>query len=343
MEYAIAKSGGTFLLFGTVLVVAGIILSIWQSPFSLPAMPAMPPMLTGTFFSWVTRAGLSTDTVNLLLISVTLCLFVAGIFTLVISAHACSGSGVTKYEPFLNSDSGAQGLVFEMKDRTEKLQAVKESLERDLESLSTSADDVCAILKQVEDTYITNSSAPSSADEMNLSADIQERRKSDRRKRAATSFKDRMKQYIDLNGGKPLYECFENTGERSLALATQELQNAVRETAAVMNTGEVKMASLKEEKIRSLMGFNATFLKKTIDTLTGANKETFANEDLTGRALIQQADEILKQASTLHTRVIALAKDVEIQRKASAGLDAKAANLGEGNFSSADVRAAAPF
>ena len=339
MEYAIAKSGGTFLLFGTMLVVAGIILSIWQSPFSLPAMPAMPPMLTGTFFSWVTRAGLSTDTVNLLLISVTLCLFVAGIFTLVISAHACSGSGVTKYEPF----SGAQGLVFEMKDRTEKLQAVKEGLERDLESLSTSADDVCAILKQVEDTYITNSSAPSSADEMNLSADIQERRKADRRKRAATSFKDRMKQYIDLNGGKPLYECFENSSESSLVLATQELQNAVRETAAVLNTGEVKMASLKEEKIRSLMGFNATFLKKTIDALTGANKETFANEDLTGRALIQQADEILKQASTLHTRVIALAKDVEIQRKASAGLDAKAANLGEGNFSSADVHAAAPF
>lgn len=350
MEYAIAKSGGTFLLFGVVLVVAGIVLSVWPTSASVPT-PVLPtlPKAAWSIPPWLTRSGLGTDTINLIVIATTLCLFIAGIFTLVnVARAACDGGGAQpKYEPFLNSESGTQGLVFEMKARTKKLNAVKDVLEKDLESLSTSADDVCAILKQVEDTYITNSSAPTSADEMNLSPEIQERRKVERRKRAATSFKDRMKQYIDLNGGKPLYECFDNEQESSVALATQELQNAVRETAAVLNTGEVKMASLKEEQIRSLMGFNATFLKKTIDALAG--KEAFANElggvtpELSGKALLQRADAVLKQASELHTRVVALAADVEIQRKASAGLDAKAANLGEGNFSSVDVKAAMPF
>jgi hypothetical protein len=360
MEYAIAKSGGTFLLFGTVLVVAGLVLVVWQnfspptlptllpalSLSSLPSVPSMPPWL----LSFFTRAGLGADAVNLILVAVTICLFIAGIFTLVISASSCSTptDGAVRYEPFQNHASGAQGLVLEMKQRSEKLGSIKDGIERDLEDLSSSADDVCAILKQVEDTYITNAAAPTSADEMNLAADIQERRKADRRKRAATSFKDRMKQYVDLNGGKPLYECFDNEEESSIALATQELQDAVRETSALMNTGEVKLASLKEERIRSLMGFNATFLKKTIDTLSGV-KETFANEmegaapQPTGRALLQRADELITQATSLHTRILALKKDVEIQRKASAGLDAKAANLGEGNFSQADVNAAKPF
>ena len=347
MEYAVAKSGGTFLLFGLVFVAAGLVIAVWQNlPPSTPRIPTLP-----TLPSWFTRAGLGPDTGNLILLATTLCLFIAGIFTLVRVATQSCGDGTTtgpKYEPFQNSESGAQGLVLEMKKRTERLGAVKDVLEKDLESLSTSADDVCAILKQVEDTYITNAAAPTSADEMNLSPDLQERRKTARKQRAATSFKERMKQYIDLNGGKPLYECFDNEQESSVALATQELQDAVREVAAVLNTGEVKLASIKEERIRSLMGFNATFLKKTIDTLTGAGKETFANEvaavtpELTGKALLSRADELLKQASELHTRVLALSKDVEIQRKASAGLDAKAANLGEGNFSQADVNAAKP-
>lgn len=352
MEYAVAKSGGTFLVFGIMLVVAGLLLTVWQymTPFGL-TLPSQPKLLsiTGiTIPSWFTRTGLSTDIINLIVIATTLCLFIAGIFTLAISASGPCNNG-PRYEPFLNAETSGKGLVFEMKDRTEKLQAVKDTLEQDLESLSTSADDVCAILKQVEDTYITNAAAPTSADEMNLSADIQERRKTDRRRRAATSFKDRMKQYVDLNGGKPLYECFDNEQESGIALATQELQDAVREVAAVLSTGEVKMAALKEEQIRSLMGFNATFLKKTIDTLSGALKETFANEvggvtpEVTGKALLQRADELLKQASELHTRVVTLKKDVEIQRKASAGLDAKAANLSEGNFSSVDVKAAMPF
>jgi hypothetical protein len=174
---------------------------------------------------------------------------------------------------------------------------------------------------------------------MNLAPDIQERRKADRKTRAATSFKDRMKQYVDLNGGKPLYECFESTSDTTLA--TAKLQEAVKETTMLMNTGEVKLASMKEERIRSLMGFTASFLKKTIDTLTGV-KEGFEDSPLTGNALIQKADQLIAQAADLHRRVIALKKDVEIQRKASAGLDAKAANLSEGNFSQVDVNAAMP-
>lgn len=354
MEYAIAKSGGTFLLFGIVFVIAGLAIAAWQTfqPPTLSTVAAPVAIKLGDYVpEWFKRAGLATDTLNLVLLVTTLCLFIAGIMTLVkVATSSCDGGGGgPHYEPFLNAEKGAQGLVLEMKQRTEKLQAVKDGLERDLESLSTSADDVCAILKQVEDTYITNAEAPTSADEMNLAPDIQERRKADRRRRAATSFKDRMKQYIDLNGGKPLYECFDNEGESSVVLATNELQDAVREVAAVLSTGEVKLASIKEEQIRSLMGFNATFLKKTIQTLTGSSKaETFANEvggatpELTGKALLQRADELLKQAAELHTRVRALAADVEIQRKASAGLDAKAANLSEGNFSQADVNAAKP-
>ena len=361
MEHAIAKSGGSFLLFGAVLVIAGLALVVWQnvspsSVLTLPTRPTLPSMpFLGSVPQWIsaflTRAGLGTDAVNLVIVAAAICLFIAGTFTLVITASSCStptDGAAPRYEPFQNRDSGGQGLVLEMKQRSEKLGAVKDGLERDLEDLSTSADDVCAILKQVEDTYITNAAAPTSGDEMNLAPDLQERRKADRRKRAATSFKDRMKQYVDLNGGKPLYECFDNEAESSVALATQELQDAVRETAAILNAGEVKLASVKEERIRSLMGFNATFLKKTIDTLSGV-KESFANEmegvapQPTGRALLQRADELIAQATSLHTRILALKKDVEIQRKASAGLDAKAANLSEGNFSQADVNAAKPF
>jgi hypothetical protein len=265
------------------------------------------------------------------------CAFIAGIvlFIQAVVPSCKEASNLPPYESFASSADVNAPILSGAKNRIERIRAVKAQLEADLESLSTSADDVCAILKQVEDAYVQNSAAPSSEDEYSLPKDVQERRMADRRRRAVVGFKERQKQYVALNGNKPLYECFASNEE--VANALDDLNVEVKELTAIMDTAEVKMATVKGDQIRSLLGFNAGYLKKAIGGITApAPKEGFADSS----KLFAKADELIGKALALHTMVVELRRDVELQQKAAGGVDRKAGDLMNGNVTEGDKSAA---
>jgi hypothetical protein len=283
------------------------------------------------------RSPLLAQITNTAILLAVVCVAIAG-FVLFIKAvvPGCEGSSVARYEPFASNNST---LLSGAKNRIDRIRAIKDQLEADLESLSTSADDVCAILKQVEDAYVQNSAAPSSEDEYSLPKDVQERRMADRRRRAVIGFKDRQKQYVALNGGTPLYECFEG-GEPSdaeVAAVLDDLNVEVKELTVVMDTAELKMATVKGDQIRSLLGFNAGYLKKAMGGITApAGKEGFAD----GSKLFAKADELIGKALALHTMVVSLRRDVELQQRAAGGIDKKAGDLSQGTITEGDKAAA---
>ena len=278
---------------------------------------------------------------NTAIILAVVCVLIAG-FVLFIKAivPGCDGAlaprPVARYEPFASNNVT---LLSGAKNRIDRIRSIKGQLEADLENLSTSADDVCSILKQVEDAYVQNSAAPSTEDEYSLPKDVQERRMADRRRRAVIGFKERQKQYVALNGGSPLYECFEGgASDAEVAAVLDDLNVEVKDLTVVMDTAEVKMATVKGGQIRSLLGFNAGYLKKAMGGITAPaqGKEGFAD----GSKLFAKADELIGKALALHTMVVSLRRDVELQQRAAGGIDRKAADLSQGNVTEGDKAAA---
>ena len=345
MEHIIVKSFGTFVILGIIVLIIATFIAIYRNiPFTIPIIPTITTIPTTSSFSFLSLSTGINVSKNIIY-GIPIVLLLIGIFAIL---PKCSGSdrasaGPT-YEPF------DTGMVLEMEKRIKNIQNVKTQLERDLEDLTTSVDDACGVLKQVEDTYISNSAAPTNADEMNLPKDVQDRRIASRTQRAIVSFKERMKQYVGIDGKTPVYECFVNDSDNENK-TTEMLQNLVAELSTIMNSAEIKAASYNEARIRTLVGFNSTFLKKTVDAVVG--KESFTNEidpqvpvpmpvpiPLTGIKLLQRADDLISEAEVLHNKIVALKQDVLIQRKTSAALDAKASNLANGKFNQSDVNAA---
>ena len=230
------------------------------------------------------------------------------------------------YEHF--QASSADGLLVEYKKRIPKVKSIKEQLEKDMELLSDMADDTCNIMAQIQDTYVGNSVAPSDEDEYNLPKAQQEKLQETRKRRGILRFEEEKKQYMALNQRKTILECFSADGD-DLAEAEQTLSDEVSDLLAVIDSAEVRIAAEKGEKIDSLLGFNAKYLKKALDTAT---VEGFFME-LKGTALIAKADELIGKAITVHDKIMMLKGKVVQQKRAAKSLNAQAANLDDGNFS----------
>ncbi len=231
----------------------------------------------------------------------------------------------TVYEHF---ESGADGLLVEYKKRIPKVKSIKEQLERDMETISDMADDTCNIMAQIQDTYVGNSAAPSDEDEYNLPKAQQEKLQENRRRRGILRFEEEKKQYMALNQRKTILECFSADAD-DLAEAEQTLSDEVSDLLAIIDSAEVRLAAEKGEKIDSLLGFNAKYLKKALDTAT---VEGFFLE-LKGTALIAKADELIGKAITVHDKIMMLKAKVAQQKRAAKSLNVQAANLEQGNVS----------
>lgn len=257
-------------------------------------------------------------------------LLIAGIITLVRSAR-CSAADTIRYEPF--EPSATDGRLTAIKQRISDLRAATDLVQTALDDMNDAAEETCNIMKEVEEVYVGNSSAPPDESEFNLPAEQQKQRRADRERRAKLRFAEERKLFGSITG-KPVLECFV-ASDSDVQEAETELSFMVNEATAILDNAEVKIAAEKKEKIRSLLNFNARYLKKAVNAATA---EGFW-ADLKGPALLSKADELLGKAKTLFAEIQELKRDVKLQRQAVKGLTKKASNLADGKFEANDIQA----
>lgn len=258
-------------------------------------------------------------------------LVIAFIMMLVKRATCAQSSDLPTYEPF--ETSRADGTLVAIKTRINDLRAAGDLVQDALDTLNDAADETCNIMSEVEEVYVGNSSAPSDESEFNLPAEIQKKRQQERERRARLRFAEERKLYAAVTK-KPVYECFSASAD-DVAEAEQELSMLVNDITSILDTAEVKLAAEKQEKIRSLLNFNARYLKKAVNAATA---EGFW-ADLKGAALLAKADELLGKAKTIYGEIMALKQDVKVQRQVANGLTKKASAIANGEFNEADIAA----
>jgi hypothetical protein len=99
----------------------------------------------------------------------------------------------------------------------------------------------------------------------------------------------------------------------------------------IMDTAEMKAAAAKGSALQSLLGFNAGYLKKGVSTIT----EGFADA-LTGKALLDAADELIAKGKNLHTAVVNITAAVKQQQVAAKGVFQKSKDLQDGKVNPGD-------
>ena len=226
---------------------------------------------------------------------------------------------------------------FEDKDpvgqRIKALQTMRDTLTKDLEALDDAADAACDVTKQIEDSYVSNNSAPTDESEYQLPQDVQADRQQKRNARTKKRFEEEKKRYSVLKNTEPIYECFEDKDADDTAAKEEELRSEIEDVQRILDTAEAKAVAAKGLRLQSLLGFNAGYLKKGVSTVT----EGFA----TGSALLAAADDLIAKGNAVHAEIVNITSAVKTQQAVAKGVFQKTQNLQNGKVSDQDAAAAA--
>lgn len=215
--------------------------------------------------------------------------------------------------------------------RIKALQTMRDTLTKDLEALDDAADAACDVTKQIEDSYVSNNSAPTDESEYQMPPDIQKERQQKRNIRTKKRFEDEKKRYSVLKNTDPIYECFEDAAKEKEK--EDELRSELEDVQRILDTAEAKAVAAKGLRLQSLLGFNAGYLKKGVSTVT----EGFA----TGSALLAAADDLIAKGNAVHAEIVNITSAVKTQQAVAKGVFQKTQNLQNGKVSDQDAAAAA--
>jgi hypothetical protein len=217
--------------------------------------------------------------------------------------------------------------------RIQSLQSLREMITKDLDALDDAADAACDVTKQIEDSYVSNNSAPNDETEYQLPQDVQADRQQKRNTRTKKRFEDEKKRYSVLNNKDPIYECFEGKAEEEAVATEDDLRAEIEDLQRILDTAEAKAAAAKGRQLQSLLGFNAVYLKKGASTVT----EGFA----TGSALLAVADDLITKGKAVHAEIVNITAAVKTQQAVAKGVFQKTQNIQNGQVSDQDAAAAA--
>ena len=260
-------------------------------------------------------------------------LLVAGIILLIRSATCNSIQPENAYEHFTDTNDD---YLSNLQRRTGLIKQTIATLQSDMDILDEDADDTCDIMKSVEDTYISNKSAPNDESELELPREVQQTRIERRKINAKKSFQEQKHAFVESNGKKPLLECFASSGD--VDQAEQGLNDAVQELTTLLDSAEMKLAITKGEKTWMSLLFTAPYLKKVVDLSAPNTTEHFAT--MKGADLLSKADELIGKANTIHARFKPLRDQVVAQKKVVSSLNKKLGDLQKGKISQSDISAA---
>jgi hypothetical protein len=277
--------------------------------------------------------SLKFDSLGKMVAIVFFLLIVSGLLVTIqslISTYWCKS--FTSYEGF--EEKPKEAITRRIKD----LQSLRELIMQDIEALDDAADASCDITKQVEDSYVSNNSAPSDPDEYQMPPDIQKERQAKRNKRSSARFNEEKKRYSALKNIAPVYECYEDAG---IGEAEEELRSEITEIKRILETAEAKALAAKGASLQSLLEFNAVYLKKAASTVTEGFAIATAKAPLTGAALLAAADEIITNGNAVHMDVVNITAAVKTQQDVARGVFQKTKNIQNGQVTEADAAKAA--
>lgn len=264
---------------------------------------------------------------------------IVGIVWLV-SHITCRGAtgGAQWYEPFTNSaDERLSGI----QQRLASVRDMRGALEQAIEDLGVAGDDTCDILKEIEERYVGGAAAPSDETEYALPPEVQQRRQEGRRVRAQKRFEDEQRVYAALHGAEGVLECFAGRGsatEADVTAAEDALAAELEDLTAVLDTSEIQMTLQKGRKIQSLLGFNAKYLQKGLESTRRA-VEAFVSDPNRGGALLARADDLIGRASSVRAQLQEIKTAVAQQKRAAAEMNRASVRVAAGNISAGDLQA----
>ena len=246
--------------------------------------------------------------------------------------------------------------------KTQELQKLQTMIERDLEALDDTADAACEITKNIEDNYISSNAAPTDEIDASLPQKTREVRQQKRSQRAKARFEKDKTTFAALKNVPPLYECFAIQDEEKVRIAEEREQDAQKineanetleaetskikdyendlrseivEVERIIDTAQMRAAAAKGQALESLMMFNDKYLKQS-----SALTEGFANM-LTGKALLDRADELIQKGNNLHQEVLDISAAVRKQQSQSAAIFKKGNAVMNGDVTAVDAAKAA--
>jgi hypothetical protein len=258
-------------------------------------------------------------------------LLIAGIILLIRSATCTTSNAENVYEHFDETDD----YLANLQKHTKLVRQAMATLQNDMDILDEDTDDTCDIMKSVEDTFISNKSAPSDESEFELSREEQQKRIDRRKVNAKKSFQEKKNVFAASTGKLPLLECFASVD--AVAQAQEELADAVNELTTLLDSAEMKLAITKGQKTWLSLLFTAPYLKKAVDMSTSKPTENFAS--MKDRDLLSQAITLIGKANTIHASFKPLRDQIVAQKAVVRSLNTKAGDLQQGNISQSDVSA----
>lgn len=244
---------------------------------------------------------------------------------MLLQARGCDAPLSNAYEPFT---SGA-ALI---KDRISRIQNAKGIIQDDIDRLGEIEDETCAIMSQIQEVFIKNSSAALlNEEEYDLPADTQAKFADQRKRRAKIRWEENKKLYSGLRKNVRLLECFTSSDTTD---AQETLATEVAELETIIQSPIVRGILRRVESTRASLGFNEEQLNKGLGPAiveTSIVNEGFVSQ-LRGVPLLIKADELLGKALAFHTAINELQNEVQTQSNTTKNVLSTSSDILSGNI-----------
>jgi hypothetical protein len=264
---------------------------------------------------------------------------VTAAIVLMAKKSACSSSSPTdiaRYEGFA-SPSEIRSLIKQGEKAVDRIQDT-------LDTIMNAADDTCGMLKDVEEMYVGNQSAPKTDEEANLPENVRNDRIDDRKRRARKRFLEERKLHASLKSETfkkhGIYECFQDVAtpgptappEETDLLELREVKHSLK---TALENAEVKLATIRIDKLETALAFIQHQYNKS---QRAATKEGFA----TGGNDVQEMQDLLDKEKRFYNASQQLLKYIQEAKKFQQGTYKAANDFENGKMDQDTMKALLP-
>lgn len=209
-------------------------------------------------------------------------------------------------------------------------------LEKTLEIIPELTSDICGIVKEIENAYVSTKSGDVDESEFSLPRDQQEARRQARKERAAKIFATNRRLFAKKANTAAL-ECFLDETEAELQTAAQELQT-------LLDDPDVQTHIQAYPSSMNALEFSSNYLNKSIELTDGFQGSPTPPSmsqpvsSLTGAALLRAVENLLQKEAQFSTQTTTLQQTYATVNDRVQSQYRKASRLQSGDVSSSDVK-----
>jgi hypothetical protein len=225
--------------------------------------------------------------------------------------NACTSSSpidAARYEGFASKS--------EIRSLIKQGQKAVDRVNDTLDTIMNAADDTCSMLKDAEEMYVGNLSAPKTDEEANLPENERNSRIDDRKKRAKKRFIEERKIHASLKSETfkkhGVYECFEDVASQPEETYMQEFNEVKLSLKTVLDNSEVKLATIRIDQLQTALDFINRLYEKN-NQANAAAKEGFesGDQDIIEMEALLEREQKFYNASRELLKYVKSAKEIQ--------------------------------